>query len=460
MNHTPEAIAAINNWIELFDGGLIHDAENAAQIMVQRFPENAMCWRAFSQSLHKCQEIQNATLAMQKAFELDPTNSDICGNLGLLFNELGNKDNALLFFQKELEFNSKSLRACYQIASLLTDKLLFDEAFSYWEKMLQIEPLNPDIHVNYAFASLRIGKFKNGFQGYLWFYHPGCSSKNKPNHPGLSKSQWKGESLKNKTIIICCEQGLGDMIQFVRYSEHLKNLGAVVLVAVSAPLIKVFQTIPWIDCVYGTGESIRTDDYDFWSFFMALPYFLKTDLDSIPCNVPYLSVNETKFAWWKNWLAAKIPIKNKRVGLVWAGDPRHTDDVRRSIPFSQLALLSGLENVTFVSLQLGEKAQIDVARGLKDMTILDVGEFIADFSDSAALLKNLDLLITVDSAPAHLAGALNLPVWIMITAIPDWRWLLEREDSPWYPSMRLFRQPKIGDWESVLNTIKKTLEKL
>lgn len=451
---TSEAIEAINSWVALFGADLVFEAENAAQIMVQHFPENPTCWLALSQSLQRLDKTQNALLAMKQAFELNPTNSDICWNLGLLFNELGDANNAQLFFQKELALNPKSLRAHYQIANLLTNRLLFNEALFYWEKMLQIEPSNADIHANYAMALLRMGELKKGLSEYLWLHHSNCSSKNKPNHPGLSKPQWQGESLKNKTIIICGEQGLGDMIQFVRYSQHLKNLEAIVWVAVSNPLIDLFKTVPWIDRVCGSGEQIRTDDYDFWSFFMTLPYLLKTDLVSIPCNVPYLSADETKSEWWKIWLEKQIPKNHKRIGLVWAGSPTHSNDANRSIAFSELEAFSNLENVTFVSLQLGEKAQKEVVEGLAGMTILDASVFIADFSDSAALLKNLDLLITVDSAPAHLAGALNLPVWAMIPAVPDWRWFLVSTDSPWYSSMRLFRQSEVGDWASVLEDVK------
>jgi ADP-heptose:LPS heptosyltransferase/Tfp pilus assembly protein PilF len=455
---TSETIEAINHWVELFDANLIFEAENAAQIMVQRFPENATCWHALSQSFHRLNKIQNALLAMTQAFELKPTNSDICGNVGLLFNELGDVNNAQFFFQKELALNPKSLRAHYQIANFLTNQLFFNKALFYWEKMVQIEPLNADVHANYALALLRISEFEKGWSEYRWVYHPNCTTKGKPIPPRLIKPEWQGESFQNKTIIILPEQGLGDFIQFVRYSELLKNLGATVWVAVSNPLIDLFKTVPWIDRICGDGEQIRTEDYDFWSFFMALPHFLKTNLDSIPCNVPYLLADEKKSAWWEIWFEKQISKNHKRVGLVWAGNPTHSDDTNRSISFSQLAAFSGLENVTFVSLQLGEKAQKEVAEGLEGVTILDASAFITDFSDSAALLKNLDLLITVDSAPAHLAGALNFPVWVMIPAVPDWRWLLERDDSPWYPSMRLFRQSHIGDWTSVLADVKTALE--
>jgi ADP-heptose:LPS heptosyltransferase len=176
--------------------------------------------------------------------------------------------------------------------------------------------------------------------------------------------------------------------------------------------------------------------------------------------VPYLSADETKISWWRGWLNEQIPTENKRVGLVWAGNPVHSNDANRSIDFSELAAFSDVKNVTFVSLQLGEKAQKDTKIVRESITILDAAPHIKDFTDTAALLSALDLLITVDSAPAHLAGALNLPVWTLITKVPDWRWLLERDDSVWYKSTRLFRQPEVGDWVSVLRDVKIALEQL
>ena len=180
----------------------------------------------------------------------------------------------------------------------------------------------------------------------------------------------------------------------------------------------------------------------------------------MPLNVPYLSADETKILWWREWLNSQIPAENKCVGLVWAGNPVHANDANRSIAFEELAAFSNVKNVTFVSLQLGEKASNDTKIVRENITILDAAPFIHDFTDTAALLSALDLLITVDSAPAHLAGALNLPVWTLVTKVPDWRWLLERDDSIWYKSTRLFRQPEVGDWASVLADVKMVLEQL
>ena len=454
---TPEIIEAINHWVELFDANSFVEAENIAQMMVATFPENATCWRALYAVKRVLNKTDDACFAIQQAFAFAPDDSDVCHDFGVLLTDLGNFEVAEIFFRKAILHGSKNPKTFYNLVNCLTGEKALNESSAILKRCVELLE-QPADHFQCSLSLLRISDFLNGWREYRWVYHPNCTTKGRPIPPRLIKPEWQGESLQNKTIIIFPEQGFGDFIQFVRYSELLKNLGVTVWVMTSNPLINLFQTVPWIDKICRDGEQIKTDDYDFWSFFMALPYFLKTDLDSIPCNVPYFSADETKSAWWRDWLNSKTLAKNKRVGLVWAGNPEHINDARRSISFSQLAVFSGLENVTFVSLQLGEKAQKEVAEGLEGVTILDTSAFIADFSDSAALLKNLDLLITVDSAPAHLAGALNCPVWVMIPAVPDWRWLLERDDSPWYPSMRLFRQPKIGDWASVLADVKIVLE--
>jgi ADP-heptose:LPS heptosyltransferase len=304
-----------------------------------------------------------------------------------------------------------------------------------------------------------LGRLREGWAQYQWFYHPQNTNPSKPNQPNLTAPQWNGEPLQGKTILIHSEQGFGDLIQFVRYAEQLKASGATVWVLVTKPLVELFKTVPWIDRVLDNGEQHQTT-FDFWVFPLALPYWFQTTLETVPLNVPYLSADETKVLWWREWLNQQIPVENKRVGLVWAGNPIQLNNKNRSLALNQFSVLADLPNITFVSLQLGEEAQHEVKNTSAGLNIVDASFFINDFSDSAALLKNLDVLVTVCSAPAHLAGALDVPVWTMISKPFDWRWLLAREDSIWYKSTRLFRQPEVGDWASVLADVKVALKQL
>ncbi len=477
--------------LSLFNQKNYAQAESFSQNLIQRFPNHGFAWKALGAIFQEQEQFEKSLEAKKKSVELLPNDFEANYNLGNTLQSVDCLDEAEKHYRQALAINPNYAEAFYSLGctlrklgrlqeaeqsyrnaisvkpdyaqayinlgDLLNSLDCLQEAEANYETAIRLQPNCADFHFNLAIFLLLLGQFERGWKEYLWLHHPDCTSISKPENPGLSKPQWQGESLEGKTVLICCDQGLGDMIQFARYSENLKNLGATVWVGVHDSLIELIKTVPWIDRVCATGDQIKRDEYDYWTFFMTLPSHFNTVLETIPATVPYITADETKSAWWKDWLAKQIPENHKRVGLVWAGNPLHLNDANRSLAFSELAAFSDLKNVIFVSLQLGEKAQNELATGLEGVTILDASPFIHDFTDSAALLNSLDLLLTIDSSPAHLAGALNLPVWLMLPKVPDWRWLLNRNDSPWYKSMRLFRQKEIGDWTSVLNDIKTEL---
>jgi Flp pilus assembly protein TadD len=439
----------------LFNQKKFVETETFARNLIEQFPEHGVPWQVLGATLQKQGRKHEALVPMQKAAELLPNVAEAHSNLGGMFLLHHDIVNAEKHCRRALELN-ENLATSYSNLAMVFEKLnRLDDAISLYQKAIMLDPDLADAHGNLGMLLLLKGDYERGLAEYQWFYHENSTSLVKQPLPKGSTPQWQGESLQNKTILLHHEQGFGDMIQFVRYAELLKKVGATVWALGNPALAELLKTVPWIDRVVKRGDK---GSFDFWTLPLKLPYWFKTTLETVPCNVPYLSVNKAKSAWWKIWLDKQIPTKNKRIGLVWAGNPNHGNDENRSISFSELTIFSGLENITFVSLQLDEKSQNNVKIGLENLAILNAGAFIQDFDDSAALLNNLDLLITVDSAPAHLAGALNLPVWMLITKVPDWRWLLERTDSPWYSSMRLFRQPEIGNWASVLNTVKVTLK--
>ena len=396
-------------------------------------------------------EFEKAKQSYLNALNINPDFAEAHNNLGIVFKEQGQLEKAEESYLQALKIKSNFAEAHNNLGLVFQEQSHFEHAKQSYLKAVQINPDFAEAHYHYALSLLTLGQLKEGFEQYQWFYHPKNTNRHKPQQPNLTAKQWQGESLQGKTILIHAEQGFGDMIQFVRYAQNLYESGASVSVLVAKPLIDLFKTIPWIDRILEKGVE-NPIGYDFWVFALALPFLFQTVLENVPCNVPYLSVNSEKSAWWKNWLTQHSPTENKRVGLVWAGSSAHKNNKNRSISLEQFSVLNSLKNITWVSLQLGDQAQSDIAAS--PLNILDASLFIQNFVDSAVLLNNLDLLITVDSAPAHLAGALNIPVWVMITKVPDWRWLLGRSDSPWYPSMRLFRQPEIGDWTSVLTDVK------
>lgn len=434
----------------------LEEAEKSLRHAIKVSPNLAVAYNNLGITLEKLKRLKEAETLYQQALALRPDYAEAYYNYGITLQKLERFAQAEQNYRQAISLAPNHAKAHSNLGLVLKHQEQFVEAEQHFLTALQLDPNFIDAHYNYGLLLLLLGRLKEGWAQYQWFYHPQNLNPSKPNQPNLQALQWQGQPLEGKTILIHSEQGFGDMIQFVRYAQHLKTIGATVWVLVTKPLVELFKTVPWIDSVLENGEQHQAV-FDYWVFPLALPFWFQTTLETVPCNVPYLFANETKVTWWREWLNSKIPANHKRVGLVWAGNSAHSNDANRSIDFSHLHVLADCPNVTFVSLQLGEKAQRELENCPENLAIINAAELIQDFTDTSALLKSLDLLITVDSAPAHLAGALNLPVWILVTKVPDWRWLLEREDSVWYKSTRLFRQHESGNWASVLENVKQAL---
>jgi ADP-heptose:LPS heptosyltransferase len=251
--------------------------------------------------------------------------------------------------------------------------------------------------------------------------------------------------------LLRAEQGAGDTIQFVRYAELVKQQGGTVLAEHKANLKSLLATCPGVDSVVVAGQP--HGKFDLYAPLASLPGIFGTSLETIPAKVPYLFPDETAIAQWRDELPEDGVLK---IGIAWQGNPQQGRDAVRSIPLARFAGVARIEGVRLYSLQFGTgREQIAAVAG--DWPLVDLGDRLGDFQHTAALMRNLDLVITCDSAPAHLAGALGVPVWLALAFSPDWRWLLDRADSPWYPSMRLFRQPRAGDWEGAFRQIEDAL---
>jgi hypothetical protein len=257
--------------------------------------------------------------------------------------------------------------------------------------------------------------------------------------------------LEGKTILLHAEQGLGDTIQFSRYVPMVAERGGQVFLCVQPEAVSLLKTLPGVRRIADNPKQLP--DYQVHCYLMDLPLAFGTRVESIPRTSPYLYADPNRREKWGRKLPAGRDLK---VGLAWAGRPTHVSDSLRSMKLSQFAPLSTVSGVTFVSLQKGAGSEQAIAPPV-GMNWIDLVPEIDDLADTAALISHLDLVITVDSAVAHLAGALGKPVWILTRFAPDWRWMLKREDSPWYPTARLFRQPAIGDWATVVERIRQAL---
>lgn len=312
---------------------------------------------------------------------------------------------------------------------------------------------------NLSLVNLALGNFTEGWKQYEVRYDP---TRIAPDAVKLPKTQIPilkpQHSVAKKTIVLVQEQGYGDTLQFFRLSKLLKEEGAKKIIAiVSVEIKEIIRSIPWVDEV--RTEMLETREVpDFWTFSMSLParYRLESP-EQIPTFEPYLSIDPVKKGYWDNYLSNIDGNKKYRVGLVWAGRETHSNDANRSIQLSMLEpLLAMHQSIQFVALQKGPREK----EAESDQRILSLGSQLKDFSDSAALLANLDLLISVDSSPVHLAGALGMPVWTLVPAFFDFRWLIDQTDSPWYPSMTLFRQRTNESWESVIKKIQNKLRQI
>jgi hypothetical protein len=319
-----------------------------------------------------------------------------------------------------------------------------DEALSVCQRAIQLRPDHAGAHWNKSLVLLLKGDFAQGWAEYEWRWQSKDFRSPRRDFP---QPQWRGEDPSGRTILLHAEQGFGDTIQFIRYAPLLAGRGARVIVECQPELQRLLGGVEGIQHLTARGEPLPP--FDLHTPLLSLPLAWGTRVKTIPGNVPYIKPDPALVGAWRGRLAGDSALK---VGLVWAGSPIRKDDRYRSLPLSSLAPLAGVKGVSFYSLQKG-KATEQAQNPPPGMNLIDMTEEIKDFADTAALISHLDLVITVDTAVAHLAGAMAKRVWTMLEFVPAWRWLLNREDSPWYPTMRLFRQPAIRDWATVIRRV-------
>ncbi|WP_322049292.1 tetratricopeptide repeat protein [Paraburkholderia sp. J67] len=335
-----------------------------------------------------------------------------------------------------------------------------DEEAPYYEQALQHDPEHADARQNLVWLKLKRGEYREGWAEYArrWRacdYAPF-------DIEGIA--QWQGEPLDGKRVLLVHEQGFGDQIQFVRYATEIAARGARVDVCITQPLQVLAQSVPGVHRAW-TGKP--AGDYDYWIYVMSAPAVCGTELDTIPATVPYLFAREVEIAAWQLRVQAAMQADvartagkiagHRKIGLVWAGNPGFYNDRNRSIALTALKPLFALDKLSWFSLQKGDAARAQLAALESETVIHDFSDDLRDFGDTAALIMNLDLVIAVDTSVAHLAGALGKPVWILVPANGEWRWLEKRADSPWYPTARLFRQQAVGDWDAAIEALHEAL---
>ncbi len=404
-------------------------------------PSDAETQTGLGHLLRALGRFDEALIAFDRALALAPGHAEAHNSRGNVLIELNRLNDALTAYDRALALDPENAFALVNRGNALRYLGRADEARDSFERAIRLAPELADAHWNMALLDLSHGDFTRGLPGYEWRWRRGIETPR-----GFAQPQWRGEALAGKTILLHAEQGLGDSIQMLRYlpmvANKLGNMGGKVVLELPEPLLPLMAG-PAITLV---ERGAPLPAFEVQCPLMSLPLACRTTLATIPAHVPYLQVPAERLETWQAKLAS---ISAPRVGLVWSGKPDHVNDHNRSIPLARLAPVLSMPGVHFVSLQR-ETRDSDLAELARRPNLTRFDEALADFADTAAIVTQLDLVIAVDTAVAHLAGALGKPVWILLSHIQDWRWFIGRGDSPWYPSARLFRQAAPGDWDGVI----------
>jgi FkbM family methyltransferase len=443
----PTTTEALNQGWQMHQAGQIAAAEGIYRQVLQVDPQNAHAWCYLGIACHDQDRWDEAVAAYRQAIRFQPHFPVAFNNLGNTLRMQRRLQDALQCFDQALQQKPDYVNAIKNKGTALTWEGHLDEALAAYRQALELAPEEAETHKNIGVIQLLRGDFDEGWNEYAWRWKTQETSL--PEH---SQPLWDGSSLDSRTILLTAEQGFGDTIQFVRYARVLKQAyDCRVVMAVPPRLLPLLKTCPGIDQLVPDNEPPPA--FDVFSPLLNLPGLLGHRPDSFPADIPYLSADPELVASWKRELA---DYGGLRVGLMWQGNRQHQADHMRSFPLQQLLPLAHLTGIHWFSLQKGFGIeQLDGLAGRMDIVSLGerLDEHTGAFEETAAVLQNLDLLIACDSSVAHLAGALGVPVWLALYRVPDWRWLLDRDDSPWYPRTRLFRQQKLGDWTGVFQSM-------
>jgi tetratricopeptide (TPR) repeat protein len=459
------AIEYIGRSIELKrTEAFFHNNLGEAYRALHRIPEAVACYRRALELKPGYAQVYNnlgiawkdqgkfdeAIAAWRRALELKPDYADAHNNLGAAFGHLGKLDEAVACCRRALELKPDFVDAHNSLGGALYGQGKLDGAVASYGRALKLKPDFAEAHWNRALTWLLAGDWQRGWKEYEWRWQTKDFT---PRH--FPQPVWDGGSLVGKTILLHAEQGLGDTIQFIRYTPIVKQLGGTVVVECQKPLLGLLEGCAGVDQLIGKGDDLPA--FDVHAPLLSVPGITNTSVETIPATIPYLFPRPEIHERWRKTLAEHDSFK---IGIVWQGNPGLRRDRLRSIPLRYFAPLTQIPGVCLISLQKGVGTeQTAEVRDLFPVTELDsrLDEASGAFMDTAAVMMSLDLVVTSDTSIAHLAGALGVPVWVALSFVPDWRWLLDRNDSPWYPTMRLFRQERPGEWEGVFQRIEGAL---
>ncbi|HVT87532.1 MAG TPA: tetratricopeptide repeat protein [Tepidisphaeraceae bacterium] len=400
-------------------------------------------------ALYQSNHVKHGIEVCRQLIRQIPEHSQAWNNLGIMLRDQNNMDEAIGAFYKAIQFKPDNADATTNLGNALREVGRFDEAVESLRKAVELSPQWPIAHHNLGSNLLLNGQWEQGWTEFEWrcrIKHP------QPVCLDFPRPRWDGGAIKGRTILVHAEQGLGDTIQFIRYLPRVVERGASIVLMCQPPLKKLLIDFPGLKQLITTSDP--SPEVDCHCPLMSLPVIFKTTLDAVPADIPYLKADSDLSFKWRQRLA-DITTK-KKVGLVWAGRKAHIEDRTRSMALSVLSPLAKVHDIYFISLQKDLSPEQSSHPSFTSNWFDRTNE-LNDFADTAALIDRLDLVISVDTAIAHLAGAMGKPVWLLLSYVPDWRWMLHREDTPWYPTMKLFRQKTLGDWQPVVERVMQEL---
>ena len=410
---------------------------------IDKNPTMAAAYYGLGRLEYNNNDLADAIASFRAALAHAPTMIDAHATLGDALFKMGDLEAAVDCYREVLRLNPEHAACHSNLGLALQDMGMPDEAIEHCKRAIALRPKFAAAHNNLSLALMLKGEFAAALPHHEWRLRIGDPEGKRQR---FKQPAWRGEPLNGRRILIHVEQGAGDTLQFLRYVHLLAERGGHVIVEVQPELKRLAADLQGAEVVIGRGDPLPA--FDEHCPFLSLPLAFATTPASIPAAIPYLAAPEPLRNAWRTRLET---LSSPRIGLVWAGRPEHRRDRDRSLALSALAPLS-IAGATFFSLQKGPAAA-QAKSPPPGMVLHDLGDELGDFADTAAAMSALDLIITVDTSTAHLAGAIGRPVWVLLAQPPDWRWFLDREDSPWYPTARLFRQPSRGEWKPVVERV-------
>jgi tetratricopeptide (TPR) repeat protein len=444
INHYRQAIAIKSDYFNVYDNlgtalkeqGKLDEAIASYQHAIALAPGYASAYDNLGTVYQDQGKLADAIAHYRQAIALNPNYANPYNNLGAALKEQGKLDEAIACCETAIRLQPDHADAHNNYGSTLVEQGRWQTAIAHFEQAIRYKPNLASAHLNLGIVLLMLGEFQRGFVEYHWRWQTRqCPPLRYQN------ALWDGSDLRGKTILLTAEQGFGDTIQFARYAAIVAQQGGRVIMSCPKPLLRLLASLPGVErCVDRDRVDVQTHLH---VPLLDLPMILGTRLETIPAEIPYLFALEP-FQFPPPAAATQAGCK---IGIVWASNPANSTSSKRSCPLSHFLQLAEIPGVRLYSLQK-DCSESDRA-SLAQTSVTDLRAQLHDFADTAAAIAQLDLVISVDTAVAHLAGAIGKPVWTLLPAVADWRWLLDREDTPWYPTMRLFRQPQPGDWEAV-----------